>query len=341
MAGAGTGLAATGSIANAVCPHRPNTEKPVRVVRRFFVCVAVGVSLTGAVGASPASAGGSWMFGEWDRYEAGETVTMVGFFGDGQQGTFDDGPFFAHVRPVVNAPSAVAPPSVLTAPVRFSGTAPLRLSFGSVAQVRVETTFALPADFPPGEYMVSVCNTGCQKGIGDLIGGPLWVGVDATWPITRNWPDDDPAAARARSQPDDRRSKIVSTDGGSVTYSYTEPATTVATPVTTARPTVVAAGSTSDQRIVPTTAAGIPVEPQAARRDRSAIAGAAVAALLATGAVFEVKRRRSRRVARRAARDARVASCVGGVRPARPATVTRRSCRHVARTQSDRAARRA
>jgi hypothetical protein len=152
----------------------------MRVIVRFVICVAAWLLL---IGPSPASAGGSWMYGEWDRYEPGETVTMVGYFGWGQQGWLEDGPFFANVRPAMQSPTD-QPPTVLTAPVQFSNKV-LQMSFGALEQVRIETTFVLPADLPPGQYMVAVCNVGCKKGIGDLVGGPLPVGVDAEWAFNR------------------------------------------------------------------------------------------------------------------------------------------------------------
>jgi hypothetical protein len=93
---------------------------------------------------------------------------------------------------------------VLTAPVQFSNKV-LQMSFGKLEQVRIETTFVLPADLPPGQYMVAVCNVGCKKGIGDLVGGPLPVGVDAEWAFNRGWPEDDSSFARSQAQPANRR----------------------------------------------------------------------------------------------------------------------------------------
>ncbi|HUP71847.1 MAG TPA: hypothetical protein VM282_02255 [Acidimicrobiales bacterium] len=172
----------------------------MRVVRRFVVCLGACLLL---IRAQPAAAGGSWMHGEWDRYELGETVTMVGYFGAGQQGWLDDGPFFAHVRPAVGS-EAETSRSALTAPVQFTSKT-LSASFGIYHELRVETTFVLPPDLPDGHYNVVVCNTGCKKGIGDLIGGPLAVGVNAQWVIQRNWPKDDPSYARFQAMPPDRR----------------------------------------------------------------------------------------------------------------------------------------
>ena len=67
---------------------------------------------------------------------------------------------------------------MLTAPVQFTAKDLQIQSVGTFHALRVETTFALPPDLPIGHYFVSVCNVGCRKGIGDLVGGPLAVGVE-------------------------------------------------------------------------------------------------------------------------------------------------------------------
>ena len=126
----------------------------MRVVRRYSslltILVMVGAGALSVIDAEPASAGGSWMHGEWDRYEPGETVTMVGYFGRGQLGWLEDGPFFAHVRPVIDAGPDVMPPTVLTAPARFTDGQRRVLPFGTLSQVRAETTFVLPSDLRRG-----------------------------------------------------------------------------------------------------------------------------------------------------------------------------------------------
>jgi hypothetical protein len=49
--------------------------------------------------ADPAAAGGSWLSPVRDRYEPGETVTLVGYVGPGGTlGSVEDGPFFAYLR---------------------------------------------------------------------------------------------------------------------------------------------------------------------------------------------------------------------------------------------------
>jgi hypothetical protein len=49
--------------------------------------------------AEPAAAGGSWLSPVRDRYEPGETATLVGYVGPGGTlGTVEDGPFFAYLR---------------------------------------------------------------------------------------------------------------------------------------------------------------------------------------------------------------------------------------------------
>ena len=186
--------------------------------------------------------------------------------------------------------------------------------------------------------MVSICDTGCKIGIGDLIGGPLWVGVDATWPVTRNWPTSDPSFVRSQAQPPERRS--VATAPTSVAVAPTIGSVAPPEPMA-AQPSTTIAGTTptNDESIGPAASA-----PAAAPADsgsgRSAIIAASAAAAIAGGAVVVMAQRRSRRNdARRAAIDARRVSCGGGGRPARPASASRQSCRRAARTRSDRAAR--
>ena len=208
----------------------------MRVIRLFVVCLGGCLLL---IRAQPAAAGGSWMHGEWDRYEQGETVTMVGFFGPGQQGWLDDGPFLAHVRPAVGSETEPLR-TVLTAPVQFSAKDLPIQSVGIFHAVRVETTFVLPPDLPIGHYHVAVCNPGCKRGIGDLVGGPLAVGVNAQWVILRNWPEDDPSYARSQAMPPERRA-VATTP----TMIPASPPTTAAVPPTTVAPTTAAVPPTT------------------------------------------------------------------------------------------------
>jgi hypothetical protein len=148
-------------------------------------------------GAPPARAGGSWLDPVFDRYEAGEVATLVGYVGPGPLGWVDDGPFFAYLR----AGDVQVPPN----PV-FSdqGTPVGRLEVepaggananADASLLRVRLSFRLPSSLPPGSYGVAYCNDPCTTGLGDLIGGRLAVGLDPPSPWVRNWPPDEPEIA--------------------------------------------------------------------------------------------------------------------------------------------------
>lgn len=48
----------------------------------------------------------------------------------------------------------------------------------SGSNLTATVSFNLAPDTPPGEYWITVCNDPCTTGIGDLIGGVIYVGVD-------------------------------------------------------------------------------------------------------------------------------------------------------------------
>ena len=144
--------------------------------RRILVGVIIIVLVLAVT--APAMAGGSWLEPDQERYEPGDTVTMEGQFSRGQLGWIEDGPFYAYLRwndpdyqQVEGTPFGPIDTSIPLGeleieahPDDLNGTASI--------------TFELPMDLKPGEYWVDYCNDPCTNGIGDLIGGVIYVGID-------------------------------------------------------------------------------------------------------------------------------------------------------------------
>ncbi len=88
-------------------------------------------------------------------------VTLRGAFGTGTLGPVHEGTYAAYLRGNGTPRPGIFLGEVL---VRAGGRQ------GFVA----ETTFTVPA-VPTGRYRVEVCTLGCGRGVGDLIGGSLWI----------------------------------------------------------------------------------------------------------------------------------------------------------------------
>jgi hypothetical protein len=120
----------------------------------------------------PAEAGGSWLDTDRQYYSVGDHVVARGTFGTGSlEGTVSDGPFYAYLTPGDRAwddlPTEGAidlgPMTVTEATGRYC-----------CWVARVE--FIVP-DVPSGRYWIDYCNDPCTiDGIGDLIGGMIFVG---------------------------------------------------------------------------------------------------------------------------------------------------------------------
>lgn len=112
--------------------------------------------------ATPASAGGSWLEPAWERVEAGQSISLATDVSHGQLGWVDDGPFYAYL----------------------TGEAATDVPLGELMinekgrRLQVSIDFILPEATSPGEYRIVVCNDPCTTGLGDLIGGFLYVGID-------------------------------------------------------------------------------------------------------------------------------------------------------------------
>jgi hypothetical protein len=152
--------------------------------------------------ATPALAGGSLIYPVHDRYEAGDSATLVGYgTGSGTLGSVADGPFFGYLRTTHRsdadsgpwaemAPFTPRPTDLPLGPVDVTPTGK-----GGYLEYRVAFRFTIPSWLAPGTYPVLYCNADCTKGIADLMNGWINVGVDPAGPITRSWPTDEPEIA--------------------------------------------------------------------------------------------------------------------------------------------------
>jgi hypothetical protein len=178
-------------------------------IRVLAALAATAVALVAL--APPAAAGGSWLDPVLDTYRPGETATLVGYVGAGQQGWVDDGPFPAYLRtqPPSSQPDAASetdyvPPGAAPGDVPLGPLSVVETGRKGWLELRISISFLVPADLEPGSYEVVYCSADCTTGIGDLIGGWVWVGVAPGFPISRGWPADDPAwALRGEPAPRD------------------------------------------------------------------------------------------------------------------------------------------
>ncbi|MCP4303328.1 MAG: hypothetical protein GY788_00300 [bacterium] len=139
--------------------------------RLLFAALAAAFTFITLV---PANAGGSWLDPSWERVEAGDRILLSGFVSHGQLGWINDGPFYAYL--------SGATYGIIT-DTGHGGTA-TDVPLGQLGveeserRLAVSIDFALADEVPPGEYWVLVCNDPCTTGLGDLIGGVLYIGMD-------------------------------------------------------------------------------------------------------------------------------------------------------------------
>ena len=160
-------------------------------VRVALLLIAVLVAGIG-VATPAAEAGGSWLAPVQDRYEPGDKATMVGYTGGGSYGTTADGPFYAYLYKLASVDEG---PRAGSIPMFVGELETLRTGDIGYTAIRVAVTFDLPDYLEPGVYWIDYCNIGCEQKLGDLIAGYLFVGDDAEYPVTRNWPRSEPEIA--------------------------------------------------------------------------------------------------------------------------------------------------
>lgn len=142
------------------------------MLRRSLLAVVAAGFLVVTTGA--ALAGGSWLEPSWVRVEPGDELTLTATVSRGQLGWVDDGPFYAYLRgenfgTVTAEGFGGAATDVMLGPITLATRSP---------DLEVGVEVVIPPDTPPGEYQVAVCNEPCTTGLGDLVGGVLFVGVD-------------------------------------------------------------------------------------------------------------------------------------------------------------------
>jgi hypothetical protein len=174
--------------------HRTRQRTVALAAGALAAAVALGSAVTPPAGAG----GGDWIEPARDRYEAGQTVTMIGY-GMSVPGVRERGPFYAWLRvdPTAVEAATVLDPDLTIHPsdVRVAelvledvpgATDPYRAQRASI-------TFDLPEGLADGAYPLVLCNDPCTDAPGYFIVDAIHVGIDPPYPIVRSWALDDPA----------------------------------------------------------------------------------------------------------------------------------------------------
>jgi hypothetical protein len=183
-------------------PSRPVGRASVgALARATAVLAAAALTLTGFLAGGPrpraaAAGGGDWLDPARDRYEPGQTVTMIGYgysYGD-PQASWRTTAYYGWLRPA-------EPGQVGAAPGERGGVPGLRVARVLVQEVapiwrgdlRVSIEFPLPDDLAPGQYFLDICDVTCARTLGFFLPSSLFVGVEPAYTIVREWPLTDPA----------------------------------------------------------------------------------------------------------------------------------------------------
>lgn len=148
-------------------------------------------------------AGGSWLEPSWERVEAGDRVELAGDFSRGAYGWLVDGPFFAYLQGETYGRVTASGNGGATTDVPLG---PLQIEDAG-GNLTASISFNLAHDVPPGEYWVMICNDPCTTGIGDLLGGVIYVGID---PPSAEDESDPVATAAILSTPEPPAEKALS-----------------------------------------------------------------------------------------------------------------------------------
>jgi hypothetical protein len=227
-AGGATGRRAAPRAAAAPAPTLTTLALVAGLATAVLVAAVAAALAAALVVARPAAAGGAdWMAPARDRYEPGQTVTLLGFGQAVDPAWREKGPYYAYLRvdparaeaDAAQADQSTTAPYIHPTDVRVGevlveeaaappGTAP----GGSWRRQRASVAFTLPDDLAPRAYTVQLCNDPCTAGLGYFWPEPVNVGVDPAYPIVRDWPLTDPAV---RWLEDD--ALLVGVDGAPVT----------------------------------------------------------------------------------------------------------------------------
>lgn len=141
--------------------------------------VATAAFTFSTMGIASAFTEGSFLEPAWIRVDAGEAIELNAQVSRAGDGWLEDGPFFAYLSSDSLAEGA------------DTGTPVGELDIDTIGDsARVRLTVVIPENTPPGQYRVAVCNDPCTSGLGDLVGGVLFVGMDP--PTTGDEPTDSP-----------------------------------------------------------------------------------------------------------------------------------------------------
>lgn len=161
------------------------------MVERRALALFAALVVVLACSAAPASAGGGRLSPVQDRYEPGQTATMVGYTGASTPAAAGE-PFYAYLRPAGDAPGV----PLLRSDIYLGELVVERTAHLGYLQLRVSLTFDVPGDLVPGEYEVIYCDDPCSiPVVGDIVSSPLSIGVDPARRIVREWAPDEPEIA--------------------------------------------------------------------------------------------------------------------------------------------------
>jgi hypothetical protein len=146
-----------------------------------------------AAGSGPAVAGGGRMAPVRDRYEPGQSATLVGYTGGPVlDPDLLDEPFYAYLRPVGDG----SVPALDDSGVYVGDLVLRKTGHRGYLELRVSVTFDIPENLPPGEYEITYCEDPCAgRFLGDLLPSPVSIGVDPARPVIREWAADEPEIA--------------------------------------------------------------------------------------------------------------------------------------------------
>jgi hypothetical protein len=137
-----------------------------------------------SMAASPAAAGGSWLYTVEDSYDPGDEVTVVGYVG--AAATMDPVLARINVLPMPTNGGPVQYEWVDLGPVTMETT-----GLSGYLETRVSVSLTLPNDLTSGIYAIEIRG---ESGafFGDLIGADVFVGVEPDKPRWIEWPLDEP-----------------------------------------------------------------------------------------------------------------------------------------------------
>jgi hypothetical protein len=217
--------------------------------RTALAATVVGLAVVGLTTTEVGAGGMDALYPVRDRYEPGDTATMVGhtvrstpnaeYHDRDTLDWSDTGPFHGYLRvdPVAVQRDGTSGnyPGIHPTDIDLGEPTVAATEHRDLAEyfaVRVSLTFLLPADLQPGGYTVFIADQTGARTLGYIGESPIYVGIDPPQPILRVWPLDDPAitdlASNALLYDDDGVGTLTAAQvrAGDVPASSTAPPTT-------------------------------------------------------------------------------------------------------------------